>query len=81
MRIRALRQPPGAILQEAAERMGIVSFERRAQRQGRSAPAGRFAERAVAARIGKEGEGLVVEMEGRIADLAVQINDRARRNC
>src|SRR5262245_17057936 len=54
--------------------MGIRLLERRAQRHGLRPPAVRFAERAVAARISEEGEGLVVEVETRIADLAVQID-------
>src|SRR5262249_7895012 len=67
------------ILNEAAERMGIRLLESRAQRHRLPAPAVRFSERAVAAGIGEQGEGLVVEVETRIADHAVQIDHRHDR--
>ena len=70
------------MLNEAAERMGIRLLERGAQRHGLPPPVVRFAERAVAARIGEQGKGLVVEVETRIADLAVQIDHgHDRRVC
>src|SRR5262249_3977169 len=47
---------------------------RGAQRPGLPPPAVRVAEGAVAARIGEQGEGLVVEVETRIAHLTVQID-------
>ena len=43
------------------------------------APAGGFPERAVAAGTGEQGEGLVVEIEARIFDLAVEIDERRDR--
>ena len=79
MRVRALRRRSGAILNEAAERVGIRLLESRAQRHRLRPPAVRFPERAVAAGIGEQGEGLVVEVETRIADLAVQIDHRHDR--
>ena len=63
VRVRALRQPVRAVLAETAEWMGIGSCERRTQRHGLATPAGRLAERAVAARIGEQCKGLVVEIE------------------
>ena len=60
VRVRALRQAAGAILDKAAERVSIGLLERRAQRYRLFPPAGGFPERAMAARIGEEGEGLVV---------------------
>jgi hypothetical protein len=79
VRIRALRQPSEAILNKAAERMGIRLLESGAQRHGVRPPAVRFAERVVAACISKQGEGLVVQVEARIADAAVQIDHRHDR--
>src|ERR1700730_3178922 len=79
VRVRALRHLCGVILNEAAERVGIRLLESRAQRHGLPAPAVRSPERAVAAGIGEQGEGLVVEVETRIADRAVQIDHRRDR--
>jgi hypothetical protein len=79
--LRALRQRPGAILKKAAERIGIRLLERGAQRHGLRPPS-RFAKGAMAALISKQGEGLVVKVEARIADLAIQIDRRDdRRIC
>ncbi len=79
VRVRALRQPPGFVLAKAAERMGVGLLERGAQRHGPPPPTGCLPERAVAARIGEQGEGLIVEIEGRVADFAVQIDHRYHR--
>src|SRR5262249_48622125 len=82
VRVRALRQPSGAILNEAAEWMGIQLLERGAQRYGQRPPPVCFAERAVATRISEQSESLVIEVETRIADLTVQIDHRHdRRVC
>src|SRR6516225_6875061 len=62
--------------------MGIRLLESRAQHRGLPAPAVRFAERALAAGIGEQGEGLVVEVETRIADLAIEVDHgHDRRVC
>src|SRR5262249_52174243 len=74
VRVRALRRRSDVIVNEAAERMGIRLLERRAQRRGLPAPAIRFAERALPARVSEQGKGLVVEVKARIADLAVELD-------
>ena len=79
MRVRALRKPPGAILNEPAERVSVALLERRAQRHGLAAPACCFAERAMAARKGEQREGLIVEIEARVRDLAVKAHHRYDR--
>ena len=63
---------PLAILAKAAEWMGVGLFERRAQHHRLPPPI--LPECAMRARIGKQGEGLVVEIEARIADPAVKID-------
>lgn len=75
MRVRTPREPPAAILEKASERMGIGSLKRAAQRHRPPAAASFFTERAVAARIGEQGESLIVEIETCVADLAVNTND------
>src|SRR5262249_38050753 len=73
VRVRALRQRSAAILNEAAERMGIRLLESRPHRHRLPPPAVRFAEPAVAAGIGEQGDGLVVEFETGMADVSVEI--------
>ena len=76
MRVRALRQSSAGILPKAAEGMSIELNERPAQRHRLPAPAVGLAEGAVPARIGKEREGLIVEVEIRLDGRAVEIDDR-----
>src|SRR5262249_59135450 len=80
VRVRALRQSSVAVGVKAAERMGIVLLECRAQRCRLPAPAVGLAEYAVPAGTGEESEGLVVEIEARILDAAVETPDR-RHDC
>jgi len=67
VRVGTLRNAPDPILEEATERVSIRVLERVSQRYGLFTPTRCLAERAVAARISEEGEGLVVEIETRIA--------------
>ena len=64
MRVGALRHAAGAILDKTAERVSIGLLEGGAQRYGLFPPAGGLPERAMAARISEEGEGLVVTTVG-----------------
>src|SRR5262245_13629964 len=55
--------------------MSIDLLERRAQRHSLPAPPGSFSERAMAARKCEQGEGLIIEVEARIGDFAVELDD------
>src|SRR5262249_9867749 len=72
--IRALRKPPVPILEKSAERVGIRLLEPCAQRHGVASPALCFPERAMTARKREQGEGLIVEIERCVADLAIKVN-------
>ena len=74
MRIRTLRKPPVPIFAKPAERVGVRLLESRAQRHGMTSPARCFPECAMAARKSEQGEGLIVEIERRVADFAIEIN-------
>src|SRR5216683_1328259 len=76
MRVRALRQAPVAVLQEAAERMGIVLLEGPAERRRLAIPTGRVPECAVGARISEQGKGLIIEIKARITTRTIEIDDR-----
>jgi hypothetical protein len=79
MRVGSLRQAPVAILQKAAAVVGIGLDERAAQLDCQPAPAGRLAERPLPAGIGQQRKGLIVEIEGRIADPPVELHHRHHR--
>ena len=72
MRIGALRQAVRAILEVAALRMRAGLVQRRAQSHRVTPPARVLAEHAVPMREGEQNEGLFVEVEWRVASLAVE---------
>ena len=79
VRVRALRQSAAAILEKAAEWMGVELRERPAQRHCLPAPAAGLPEGAVPARIGEQREGLIVEVEIRFDRPLRQDRPRTRR--
>jgi hypothetical protein len=76
MRIGPQRQAAVAVFAKSSGRMREVAIERRDWRIGVRLPAAARIERAVTAGVRQQGKGLIVEVERRIKDTAVQIHGR-----
>src|SRR5262249_6052880 len=79
MRIGSLRQSCVAVVPEAAEGMAVGLLQSDADRKRAAAPAGCLTERTVSARAGEQHESLIVQLENRFYDTAIEVHHRGNR--
>ena len=76
MRVGTLRHSPGEIFHEAAERVAVGSLQRVTQCYCPASPACGLSECTMSARVSQQGERLVVKIEARVLDTAVETHHR-----